>query len=127
MTATELSVSMQGMSSRQLRDDLARLVAADANCKVEVAWQLRAAPHDTRSLDPTVLVAITTTLGALAGTVVTCLFQLVQDRKRGTIVVITRDGTRIEGPADASPEQLAGYVAKVRELEVAHIHMAGTP
>ena len=124
MTATELTVSMQGVSSRQLRDDLARLVAGNSG-DVEVVWELRDAPHDTRSLDPTVLVAITTALGTLAGTVVTCLFQLLQGRGRETIVVISRDGTRIEGPADASAEQLAAYVAKIRELEVAHIHVSG--
>jgi hypothetical protein len=124
MTVTELSVSMQGMSSRQLRDDLARLVGANSG-NVEVAWELRAAPHDTRGLDPTVLVAITTAVGTLAGTVVTCLFQLIQGRGRGTIVVISRDGTRIEGPADASAEQLDAYIAKIRELEVAHIHVSG--
>ena len=124
MTTTELTVSMQGVSSRQLREDLAQLVAANSG-DVEVTWELRDAPHDTRSLDPTVLVAITTALGALAGTVVTCLSQLLQGRGRGTIVVISRDGTRIEGPADASAEQLAAYVAKIRELEVAHIHVSG--
>lgn len=118
---------MQGVPSRQLRDDLARLVAADAGDHIDVAWALREAPHDTRSLDPTVLVAVTTTLGALAGTIVTSLFQLVQGRKGRTVVVITRDGTRIEGPADASAEELATYVAKVRELEVVHLHVSGTP
>lgn len=123
MTASELSVSMRGVPSRQLRESLAPLVVAMG--PVEVAWELRDAPHDTRSLDPTVLVAITSAAGALAGTVVTCLFQLLQGRSRGSIVVISRDGARIEGPADASAEQLAAYVAKVRELEVAHIHAAG--
>ncbi len=76
MSKTEFGVSFPGLSSAQLRDALAVGPAAEFIAGQELALELRPAPIGTRSLDPTVLVAITDAVSAVLGCVITGLFQL---------------------------------------------------
>jgi hypothetical protein len=120
----EFGVSFGGLTSEQLRDDLAARFAADHADGIPIL-ELRPAPATTRAIDPTILVAITGVLGAVLGTVLTGLFQLAQVRRRGTVVVITATGARLEAPVNAKPEELELFVSKAKELDVAHIHVSG--
>ena len=122
--STEFSVSVHGMTSQRLQADLRAALDEDQDVGSAVVLEVRAAPHDTRSLDPTVLVAITSSVGTVIGAIVTGLVQLV-GRKRGTIIVHTRHGERIEVPENVAPEQLELVVSKIQALDVAHIHMTG--
>ncbi|MBP2327045.1 hypothetical protein JOF56_007430 [Kibdelosporangium banguiense] len=121
----EFGVSFGGLTSEQLRAELAAGFAADQAEGIPVL-ELRPAPDTTRAVDPTILVAITGVLGAVVGTVLTGLFQLAQVRRRSTVVVITAKGTRLEAPVNAKPEELDLFVSKAKELDVAHIHVSGS-
>ena len=121
---TEFSLSVPGMTSDRLLVGLRAVLDEDREIGAAVMLEVRAAPHDTRSLDPTVLVAITSAVGTVVGAIITGLVQIV-GRKGGTIIVHTRHGDRIEVPEDVEPEQLELVIAKIRALDVAHIHVTG--
>lgn len=125
MSQAEVGVSFRGMSSERLRDALAAQVALDPAARTALTLEVRPVPSGTRNVDPTILVAITGVIGTVLGTILTGLFQLAQSRKRGSIVVLTASGARLEAPVDAKPEELEVFIRKARELDVAHIHVSG--
>jgi hypothetical protein len=125
MSQAEFSVSFRGMSSERLRDALTARVASDPSARGALTLEVRPAASGTRDVDPTVLVAITGVLGTVLGTIITGLFQLAQNRKSGTVIVLTASGARLEAPVDAKPEELEVFIRKARELDVAHIHVGG--
>jgi hypothetical protein len=117
MSEPQFSVSVAGMTSSQLSAALAEAAGPQG----ADGLGLRSSAHDTRTLDPTVVVAAI----GLVGTVINVLFTMIQGRRRARVVVMTATGSRLEAPANISPEELDLFVDKVRRLDVAHIHVAG--
>ena len=117
MPELQFSVSVPGMTSSLLSAALTEAVGPkDAD-----GVGLRSSAHDTRTLDPTVVVAAI----GLVSTVINVLFTMIQGNRRARVVVMTSAGSRLEAPATISREELDLFIDKVRQLDVAHIHLVG--
>ncbi len=123
MKSIQMTLGFEGMSSAVLAAALVDVLPIASLPPSALDLQVRAAPRVTRSIDPTVLVAATSTVGAVVGALITGLLQLAQDRRSGSIIVVTRDGSRLEAPASVTAEQLDLLVTRARALDVAHIHV----
>ena len=70
-----------------------------------------------RGMDPTILVAVVGAAGVSLGALISGLFQVAQQKSLKKIVVQSRDGARLEFPADTKPEEIDMLIEKVRALE----------
>jgi len=106
------STDMHGaLIARQVRDEL-----ADAREGISFPDRAHGRGDDYRS-DPTLLVAIVSAVGGAMSVYLGGLLKVAQQHAANTIRVKSKSGAEIDVPATVSADELAPYVAKVRELE----------
>ena len=71
-----------------------------------------------RGLDPTILVAIVGAAGTCLGAFLSGILQILKQTKSEKIVIQTKNGSRIEIPANTSADKLDQYIEKIKELEL---------
>lgn len=117
-----ISVSAQGMTSGALQRALNEGVGAHGE---SMTLELEPAPMSTRSVDPTVLVAIVSGASTALNALVIGLFSLAQGREGRKVVIQASTGARLEAPTSMTPDELDAWIASVQKVDVAHIHLAG--
>ena len=78
--------------------------------------ELRESKAKYRSIDPTLLVAIVGAAGTGLGALITGLFQVGQQIVAKKFVLETKDGQKIEVPANTPPEQIDRLLDKLGEV-----------
>lgn len=111
-----------------IRSDQLRVAFASVLPEETISYELAPAPRQTRSFDPTVLVAIVGAAGTAIGALITGALQIAQTRRGTGIVIQGRDGTRVEAPSSVSDEQLSTLVRSAMIMSATHIHITrGSP
>jgi hypothetical protein len=77
-------------------------------------------------LDPTVVAAVVDADGTSLGALIGGLVALAVRQKRTKVIIQGASGTRLEVPATATSEELETSIVRARELDVVHLHLAGS-
>lgn len=121
MADKRITLSAESMSSAALEEAL-----ADAMADGEAPRYDRVpAPNQTRSVDPTVLVAIIGASSSGLTALITGFFALANIRAEGKILIQRADGSRIEVPASMAAEERATVLEQAAATEIVHIHLSG--
>jgi len=98
-------------TSQGLKEHLEGLPDWDSSIGLEIRQEQRLR---LKTVDPTVLVAILTMSGTALGALITGLLQIVQDRHREKIILVTKDGLRIEVEARHAQDKIPEIIKLLR-------------
>ena len=102
---------LSGIELRQILEQDYRLAGDD------VRFSVRKRGPRLRSPDSAILVAIIGSLGTTLVALISSLLQIAKEHKAAKIVLQSKDGRRIEFPADTPPEKIAELAAIAKEMD----------
>jgi len=82
-----------------------------------ISLELVKPESEFRGLDPSVLVAIVGAVGVGLGALISGLLQLAMQTALKKIVIQSRDGAKLEIPADISEEKIVSLIEKIKKME----------
>jgi hypothetical protein len=111
----QLQVDLKIMSLTELKERLISTVnPSESGFTIETK-----VPEDIvfrGAVDPTILVAVVGAAGTALGALIGGLLKVAQQSGSKMIVVETRDGDRLEFPANFAPDQIDMLIKKVKAL-----------
>ena len=111
----EIRIESRVTSVRKVYD----LLAASSAGSVKI--EMRSDKGSDRGVDPTVLVAIVGAASTSLGALLSGLFGILMQARSNKIVIQTKDGGKIEIPANYSPQQVSDVIGKLQESSVSRI------
>jgi len=106
------------------RDELIGRLQSMPGCESpDVTLILRKKKQVFRTLDPTVVLAITSAASAGLGALITGLLGIAKERKAKVIVIQDKEGRRLEVPVDYSKAEIQALLEVVRQMESAKIEI----
>jgi hypothetical protein len=88
--------------------------------------QLEVEREGTRSAEPAVLVALISSGASVITTLIMALVALAKSNRGGKIVIVSRDGERVEMPASADPKNVEEAVSTLQRLDRPRIILTGS-
>jgi hypothetical protein len=76
-----------------------------------------------RGADPAVVVALVSASSAAIGALLTGLLQIAKERCSGRITLQGSDGSRIDVPANTSPEKFDALIENIRKMSQPRVHI----
>jgi hypothetical protein len=76
-----------------------------------------------RGADPALIVALVSASSAAIGALLTGLLQIAKERCSGRITLQASDGSRVDVPANTSPERLDALIENIREMSQPRLHI----
>lgn len=113
----ELRIFAAGIANSELLPRLSKELPPDSDVELRVA----ASETNTRSLDPTVLVAIVGSSGAALGALIAGLLKVAISVKSRKIIIQGPDGVRVEVPTDVTTAQLMAVIDATQTLREGQI------
>jgi hypothetical protein len=92
--------------------------------KLPINLQLETDPHNTRSIDPTILVALVTASGVVLSALINGLILVAQTKNQEKLILQGRNGARLEIPVNTPSKKIDEYIDKLKQIDVEHIHIA---
>jgi len=118
----EIKITSKEIPEGELRSLILHSVAADAQSQ----FSIRDARVRVRGLDAAVVVALVGASSAAIGALLTGLLQIAKQRSSGTITLQGSDGSRIDVPANTTPDKIDELIGKLRTISGPQIHI-GNP
>jgi hypothetical protein len=101
--------------SQDLKDYFEKMPGWDTSVTLKIEQpQVKA----TRTIDPTVLVAIIGIVGTSLGALIAGLLQILQEKHRERIVLVTKSGLRIEVEARNAMDKVPELIKLVQSMDV---------
>lgn len=100
--------------------ELKNLLELDFGRKeIEITLHIRRSDTVLKGVDPTILCAMIGTAGALFGTLITGILQIILKEKMTVknIVVISASGARIEVPVNTPDEEIDRIIERIKKLD----------
>lgn len=123
-----VSLAAQTLTSEELERQLAEALK-DQSASVE--FKLDPAPVETRSIDPTILVATITGASTVLSALLAGVLSIAAARKSesgspapGIVIVHMSSGERDEASTSLSRQERDDWIERVSKLDVAHIQLA---
>jgi len=91
--------------------------------KSQTKLELRPTSIRLRGTDPTILVAIVGAVGGTVSALVTALLSIARKRQIGKIVIHSKEGSRLEVPANISMAKIDELIVKVKAMDVGIIEI----
>ena len=121
-----------GRNGKTRQAQLRRVIRAQSLWQVLELIECRRKPRvvqhhraeDMRPADDAALVAIVGAVGTGFGALLTGLLQIAQQSKSKKIILQTQAGSRLEVPADISPEELDVLIEKLKKLDTPILKIA---
>lgn len=113
----ELRIFAAGIANSELLPRLSKELPPDSDVELRVA----ASETNTRSLDPTVLVAIVGSSGTALGALIAGLLKVAISVKSRKIIIQGPDGVRVEVPTDVTTAQLMAVIDATQTLREGQI------
>jgi hypothetical protein len=88
-----------------------------------VTLEIRKEPVRVRGVDGSVLVAVVGSAGAALGALVAGLLRVATGTRSRTILIESRDGRKLQYPADLPPEKVRELLAIIAELDAPTIRV----
>ncbi len=107
-------------TSQELKECLERLPDFDNSTTLEIRREQRLL---LKMVDPTVLVAIFTMTGTAMGALITGILQIIQGKHKERIVLVTKDGLRIEIEARHAIDKIPELIKLLQSMEVQTIRI----
>ena len=111
----EIKILSDHISSKELKQ------CVDSLPKEGAEYQLRQKSLGVRGIDPTILVAVISTTGASLVALLTTVLSIAKEKQLSKIIVQSKDGTKIEIPANYSVDKLDAIIKKIKEIETEKI------
>jgi hypothetical protein len=107
-------------TSQELKERLEGLPDWDSSITLEIRQEQHLL---LKTVDPTVLAAIFAMTGTALGALITGLLQVVRDKHKEKIVLVTKDGLRIEVEARHAQDKIPELIKLLRSMEVQTIRI----
>ncbi len=105
----------ESLSNQEIKKRLESLPEWDNSISLEI----RREEQDTlRSLDPTVLAAVLAMTGTALGALMTGLLQIAQAKNKEKIVLVTKEGLRIEVEAVNAQKKIPELIKLLKSMEI---------
>lgn len=104
----------EDISSRELIGTLEQHFSRQG---IVIPLQIKVPDLILKGVDPTVLVASVGAGGALLGTLIKGLLQVLKEKYGQRIHIVTPSGTIIDAPANASPKRLEQIIEMAQKLD----------
>jgi hypothetical protein len=115
MTEIRIVSSDDVLSSNKLKEELEGVGGWDHSIRLETRVEEHAL---YRTVDPTVLVAIFTMSGTAIGALITGLLQIAQANAKEKIVLVSKNGSRIEIEAKDAQSKIPELVEMLKSMDV---------
>lgn len=112
--------SDDSLTSQELKELLEKLPEWDNSIKLEV---IREQHLRLKNIDPTVVTAILTMAGTALGALISGLLKIAQANHKERIVLVTKDGLRIEVEARHALDKIPELIKLLRSMELEVIRM----
>lgn len=116
----EIKIYSQVHSLKKIKEKLEKFETTNSN---QVILDLLENDDDSRSIDPTILVAIVSSSSALIGILIGGLLKIFQNQKNQNIVFQSKSGAKLVIPADISSEKIKKYLKFIKEMDVTSIYL----
>ncbi|MCP4600169.1 MAG: hypothetical protein GY847_06480 [Proteobacteria bacterium] len=103
------------LTSQELKEQFEQLPCWDQSITLEVRQEQQ---RRLRTVDPTVLAAIFSAAGAALGALVTGLFQIAKATHKERVVLVSKDGLRIEIETRHALDKIPELIKLLRLMEV---------
>jgi hypothetical protein len=107
--------SDDSLTSEELKENLERFSEWDNSITLEIRQEQRLL---LKTVDPTVLAAIFTMAGTALGALISGLLQIAQVNYKEKVVLVTKDGLRIEVEARHAQDKIPELIKLLRFMEV---------
>lgn len=121
MIEIQIAVNPNIISADDLRE---YLISQELWPEVGASLEAKKSSLKFRGLDPTILVALIGALGTGFGALLTGLLQIAQKSAEKKIILQTKDGERLEIPADTPHEKIEQLIATLKQLDDQDIKIA---
>lgn len=113
----DIKISSDSISTSELKAYLeeSRLIPSDVELK------LQRKTIQLREIDPTILVAVVGAVSTAMGALITGILAVVKEKQLGTVTIESKDGIKIEIPANYPLEKLDAILEKVKRIEASKI------
>jgi hypothetical protein len=115
----EVSITSFQISADELQELLGQRLSARVRCDISI----QPGTVQVRGVDPRVVVALVSASSAAIGALLSGLLQIAKERCSGKITLQGNDGSRVEVPANTSPEKLNALIENVRQMSSPRVHL----
>jgi hypothetical protein len=116
----EIKIVSQEMASKEIKESLEQIPNW---MNTQINLELRPTKLRLRNTDPTVLVAIASAASTTLGYLITGILNIVKERQLAKVTIETKDGTKIEIPANYPIKNVDDIIAKLKSLEVVRVEL----
>ncbi len=113
----EIKISSNSIDTLELKT----ILEGSRNVPSEVEFKIKRKNIQLREIDPTILVAVVGAASTAIGALITGILSAVKEKQLGTVTIESKDGIKIEIPANYPLEKLDEMLEKVKRIEASKI------
>jgi hypothetical protein len=112
-----MEIHINARNERLSVTGLQSALSKEPGVEQSVTFTIRKPGVEFRGIDPTILVALVSTIGTGLGAVIAGLFRIAREEKSKKIIIQGRSGERLEVPADTPPDEIDHLIDRIKQLD----------